>query len=478
MLNPVQATALDGIYAKCCAGSTSCAAWTKAKEKGYDPCHWGLARCTKANETKLLNLQALNLDCELGSSDVDAFGSSLRRLFVGWNTALRLADENATIGLLKTLPHLTEIDVTGVDLQKRTVDGLCDVSVTADLVRIGLSSANVSGALPQCVVNKPELEVLALQHNYLTGTLPQLPSSSKLRVLYLHEQKSADSINGTLPQSYVNSTTLEHLYLTDLKLSGEVSDEFSPSGVWRNIFLDKNDFNGTIPITLGEMQYLAGLDLSFNGFSGPVPAGIYDHPNRTLVYLASNKLTRLSVSSSYDPPGASLERLDASKNLVNESGVAKIFTRMPNLQRLDLNDNKLHGVILDDSTTPVWTLRKLDVSKNYLEGDIPGASYWGNIFQPSAPTGRVFDVSQNLYTKAPSWFDAFSRDSGLTLKTGSSLYDPSSDADTALSSANASRRASKFMVALLVIALITIIGLGASLGVYIWRQRRIHSFVK
>jgi hypothetical protein len=261
------------------------------------------------------------------------------------------------------------------------------------------------------------------------------------------------------------------LWLTDLKLSGAVPDVFSPTGVWREIHLNKNAFNGTIPASLGSQRYLPVLDLSFNAFSGAVPGGIYDHPNRTLVYIESNKLTQVSVSSIYSPPGASLGLLDASKNLVNETGVSTIFTRMPKLQYLYLNDNQLHGVILDNSTTPVWALRQLDVSANYLEGDIPGASYWGNIFTSSAPAGRQFDISQNLYTRVPSWFGAYTGDSGLTITLGSGLYDPSSDAD-ALASANAKPTVSKFMLALLLIALFAMSGLGMYLGIYIWRQRR------
>ena len=472
LLNPTQTAALDGIFTKCCSSTTSCAVWKIARRDGYDPCHWGLAGCTKANETKWLNLQQLDLDCELGSSDFAAFGSSLRRLFVGKNTALKLTDENATIGLLTALPNLIEIDVTGIDLQGRTVDGLCHALVSANLTRIGLSTANVSGALPQCVVDKPQLMDLSMPYNYLTGTLPPLPSSSNLRALYLHEQKSTDSISGVLPPSYVNSTTLEHLYLTDLKLSGTVPDVFLPTGVWREIYLNKNGFNGTIPASLGLQQYLPVLDLSFNAFSGAVPVGIYDHPNRTHVWLKSNKLTRVRVSSIHSPPGASLRLLDASRNLVNETGVSTIFTQMSKLQYLYLNDNKLHGVILDNSTTPVWALRQLDVSENYLEGDIPGASYWGDIFTSSASAGRQFDISQNLYTRVPSWFGAYTGDSGLTITLGSGLYDPSSDADAALASANAKRAVSKFMLALLLITLFAMSGLGMYLAIYIWRQRR------
>jgi hypothetical protein len=178
------------------------------------------------------------------------------------------------------------------------------------------------------------------------------------------------------------------------------------------------------------------------------------------------------VSSIHSPPGASLIRLDASKNVVNETGVSTIFTRMPKLQYLYLNDNELHGVILDDSTTPVWALRQLDVSTNYLEGEIPGASYWGKIFTSSAPAGRKFDISQNLYTRAPSWFGAYTGDSGLTITLGSGLYDPSSDADAALASANAKPTVSKFMLALLLITLFAMSGLGLYLGIYILVQRR------
>ena len=472
LLNPAQTAALEGIFTKCCSSTTSCPVWKTARRYGYDPCHWGLAGCTKANETKWLNLQGLYLDCELGSSDVSAFGSSLRRLYVGQNTALKLADEDATIGLLKVLPNLVEIDVTGIDLQGRTVDGLCHASVSANLTRIGLNTANVSGALSQCVVDKPQLMDLAMQYNYLTGTLPSLPSSSNLRTLYLHEQRSADSISGVLPPSYVSSTTLEHLWLTNLKLSGALPDVFSPTGVWREIYLNKNAFNGTIPASLGSQRYLPVLDLSFNAFSGAVPGGIYDHPNRTHVGIKSNKLTQVSVSSIHSPPGASLIRLDASKNVVNETGVSTIFTRMPKLQYLYLNDNELHGVILDDSTTPVWALRQLDVSTNYLEGEIPGASYWGKIFTSSAPAGRKFDISQNLYTRAPSWFGAYTGDSGLTITLGSGLYDPSSDPDAALASANAKPTVSKFMLALLLITLFAMSGLGLYLGIYILVQRR------
>ena len=302
-LSAAQTTALNSIFDKCCDATRSCTFWKAQRRLSIDPCHSRFARCDADNETTMLNLSAQNMACELDASDVAPFGPSLRRLWLNSNgDSFTLANNGSSIGILSALPTLESLDVSFVDLDGVDASALC---AHVNLISIEAISSNVTGNFPSCLLNKQNLQVVHMAGNYMTGTLPALTSTT-LRTLDVRLQKSAESIAGSIPPSYVSaSSKLEHLMLTGLKLSGSIP-AFDSNTRLRWVYLSHNDLTGSIPSSLGAASYATHVAIDHNALSGDVPPGVYDNPNRTQVLLNSNALTKLSVVSTHASPGASL----------------------------------------------------------------------------------------------------------------------------------------------------------------------------
>ena len=467
-LNAAQATALDGIFDKCCTATTSCGSWKTNRANSIDPCHSGFARCDVNNATTMLDLSAQNMACALDASDVAAFGSSLRRLWLRSNgDSFTLATNETSIDILNALPTLESLDVSFVDLGGVDASALC---AHFNLKSIEAISSNVTGVFPSCLVNKQNLQVVYLPGNNMMGTLPAL-NSTTLRTLDVRLQQSTESIAGTIPPSYVSaSSKLEHLMLTGLKLSGSIPP-FAATSRLRWVYLSHNNLTGPIPLSLGDVANATHVALNHNALSGEVPAGVYDNPNRNEVLLNSNALTKLSVVSAHVTPGASLVTLNASDNVIRDEGIPLVLTSMPKLENLYLRDNEFYGQILDNSTSPAWALYEFDASGNFFTGDIPGASHWGNIFQNSANRARSFDVSQNNYTASPAWLNEYVDAAGLTVRqTVGGVNDPIANESPTITSSKGG--ISKFMLAVVLLGVSGLTVTGVVLGVVSHRKKK------
>ncbi|BBN08361.1 hypothetical protein MPTK1_4g10940 [Marchantia polymorpha subsp. ruderalis] len=98
-----------------------------------------------------------------------------------------------------------------------------------------LSRMNLTGFIPSSVLDLPELTDLWLDHNQLEGSIPDLSSLRKLRILHLED----------------------------------------------------NELDGSLPVTLGKLNYLGEIILDNNHFSGQVPLSLFTKSNLK-ISLAGN----------------------------------------------------------------------------------------------------------------------------------------------------------------------------------------------
>lgn len=120
------------------------------------------------------------------------------------------------------------------------------VDSNGSVIDIKLYNNNLSGYIPDIFDNLPNLKMLHLSKNELTGELPQ----------------SLYSVN------------LSSLYLADNRLQGEVSELV---GNWQNlsvIEISKNNFSGVIPKAFGTLPRLTYCGLMMNRFSGELSSEI------------------------------------------------------------------------------------------------------------------------------------------------------------------------------------------------------------
>lgn len=122
---------------------------------------------------------------------------------------------------------------------------------------------------------------------------------------------SNGSLEGTLPDSLGDLTTLLHLTLSN------------------------NKFEGSIPYQVVSMPKLKTLDLSFNKLSWMIPFPM----GRSLetVHLGHNQLTG-DVPSSFSSDFRNVKIFDLKYNLLN--GALPSPTDLPDIQTMDFSNNK------------------------------------------------------------------------------------------------------------------------------------------
>ncbi|XP_054817684.1 receptor-like protein 33 [Prosopis cineraria] len=277
---------------------------------------------------------------------------------------------------------------------------------------LNLSHNNLSGPIPQCLVALPNLSVLDLQMNNFSGTLPNnfsksnvlqtlhfnsnrfkgsLPMSLELQVLVLRDNRfygaipssntknpfpklrifdiSNNHFNGSLPTTYIkelkgmmkiDSIEVGAQYMGNKNYSiykdsvvitwkGYTIELERILTIFTTIDLSSNKFDGEIPIAIGELHALIGLNLSHNRITGSIP---------------------------------------------------KSMGNLTSLEWLDLSCNKIVGEIPQELTNLNF-LAVLNLSQNQLEGNIPRGkqfdtfqsdSYEGNVGLCGVPLSKTCNI--------------------------------------------------------------------------------------
>ncbi|KAL4186254.1 hypothetical protein AMTRI_Chr09g13270 [Amborella trichopoda] len=173
---------------------------------------------------------------------------------------------------------------------------------------LALPNCGLYGSIPPWLSSLRELQILDLSWNHLCGTIPHwIGALSHLFYLDL----SNNSLGGEIPQSLSHlpslisgpmSTTepnpiglplyyrrnpkaneLQYirvasfppsLYLSNNKLTGQLSPEIANLIRLHVLDLSRNNFSGTIPDGISNMRNLEQLDLSQNNLSGSIPPSL------------------------------------------------------------------------------------------------------------------------------------------------------------------------------------------------------------
>ncbi|XP_031283002.1 brassinosteroid LRR receptor kinase-like [Pistacia vera] len=262
------------------------------------------------------------------------------------------------------------------------------------LVKIDLSSNNLSGTVPNSFSSCSSLAFLDISYNKFSGELPvdTFLQMSSLKELVL----SFNDFTGVLPHSLSELTNLETLDLSSNNFSAcftpfelqfvrafddqlresrksdhssncaaaeeqlresreKISDQIR-SGAANDPSLDfphsdlnlwLNNLHGEIPQELGNIQTLQTLILDFNQLSGPVPSSLSNCTNLTWISLSNNQLS---------------------------GEIPRWLGKLSNLAIPKLNNNSFYGSIppeLGDCRNLIW----LDLNPNNLNGSIPPALF-------------------------------------------------------------------------------------------------------
>ena len=160
----------------------------------------------------------------------------------------------------------------------------------SNLSSLHLSSCNLHARFPENIFQVTTLQTLDISENeLLNGLLPVLPENSSLQTLLL----SHTNFSGPLPHS-----------ISNLKLS--------------MLKLDRCNFSGPLPNSLAKLTELVDLDLSVNGFVGPIPS-----------FTLLKKLVNLNLAY----------------NFLTGSILSTDWEALQNLRNIELNNNSFSGCI-------------------------------------------------------------------------------------------------------------------------------------
>ncbi|XP_076891366.1 receptor-like protein EIX2 [Bidens hawaiensis] len=231
-----------------------------------------------------------------------------------------------------------------------------------DLTRINIANANISDTIPDWFwTSFPSVVNLNISNNIIQGKLGDVISFAPLAVLDL----SNNVLHGTLPGNF---STMHFLDLSNNNLSGSLEQflcfgiqEPQPlqflllannnmSGVisdcWMNyksliiLNLEKNQFSGIIPPSLGNISLLL-LDLDDNRLSGNLPLWLLNSTSLVAIKLARNELMR-KIPPSIGGNNTSMRVLSLRSNHF-EGKIPEEICHLRSLQILDLSHNDLSG---------------------------------------------------------------------------------------------------------------------------------------
>ncbi|PKI37186.1 hypothetical protein CRG98_042417 [Punica granatum] len=370
-----------------------------------------------------LYLGGINLN---GTVDFDMFArlKNLESFYLWWNLNVMLPNNGNC-----SFPRLKGLSLLGVNLTKFPYF----LRSSPELEVLVLSGNKISGPIPEWVgrVLSSTLTCLLLSSNNFTGEIPSsMCQLSSLRDLYLLD----DRLNGTIPRCLgnlsnlsANCTSLEALHISDngihdtfphwllnatpalesLDLRSNmfhgVINEITLPPQLESLYLSNNQFSGQLPIVFFRNSNIELVDLANNNFDGPLPI---PPPNVWFYSVANNKF-------SGDIPhqlcnATLLEVVNLSNNSLTGS-IPHCFIKL-SASVLVFRANKLVGKIPEIFLSGN-NLRTIRLSQNRLEGTLSRSL-------ANCKNLEVLDLSENeLEGSFPYWLDTLSNLQVLDLRS-------------------------------------------------------------
>ncbi|KAL6284190.1 hypothetical protein ACE6H2_015119 [Prunus campanulata] len=270
---------------------------------------------------------------------------------------------------------------------------LAFVGNLTQIMQLDLSYNNFGGKIPwSFFLNLNTLTYLDLSGNNYVGQFPEVDSNSTgIASLYDFSKKqlagpiprhltdlylNRNQLNGTIPSWLGSLPSLEYLSLGNNQLSGNIIDFQSRSLL--GLRLRANKLDGLIPRSIYELMNLTSLDLSSNNLGGNLEFETFSKLQRLgTLNLSFNHLS-LSFNHLSNNTWPQLWLLDLSSCNISEFPYFPRFA--PNLESLHLSHNLIQADI------PKWLLdlgkdsfMRLDLSHNSLTGTV-GQLQWKNIW--------------------------------------------------------------------------------------------------
>ncbi|KAG6409397.1 hypothetical protein SASPL_127436 [Salvia splendens] len=306
--------------------------------------------------------------------------------------------ENSTYSDKSTSPHChwagilcsPEGLVVRLDLSSMNLSGIISdhIQDLGSLVELNLSNNSFSSELPMALGNLTSLKSIDLSQNSFVGRFPSgLGAFRGLQMV----NASSNNFEGRIPDDLGNASSLESLDFRGSFFEGSIPSSFKNLKRMRFLGLSGNNLTGRIPVELGQMESLETMIIGYNEFEGGIPKEFGDLRNLEYLDLAVGilggeipkelgKLKRLTTVYLYQNrfegkiPSEigglnSLVFLDLSDNKFSGE-IPYEVAGLENLKLLNLMCNNLSGLI-HPKIGELRNLEVLELWRNSLEGSLP-----------------------------------------------------------------------------------------------------------
>ncbi|KAF5176315.1 Receptor-like protein kinase, partial [Thalictrum thalictroides] len=271
------------------------------------------------------------------------------------------------------ITYLTGIDLSANPFNSPIPQWLFNLS---SLQYMHLYSANLQGPIPDSFSNMTSLEDLDLSYNYnITGFIPpSFGKLCKLKTLDLAQNQIGGDIIGLFDHlsSGCTANTLRELFVDRNQLTGGLPISLGNLEKLIDLSVADNQLNGTIPESLGNLRHLESLDLSGNYWEG-VLSEIH-FANLTSLYsmrliLPSPMLLVWKVGTDWIPP------FSLTYFLVANCQLGPLFPSwlqtQKNLSIVFLRNAGITDTLSDWFLNLSLRLLVVDLSNNEIKGRIP-----------------------------------------------------------------------------------------------------------
>jgi hypothetical protein len=164
---------------------------------------------------------------------------------------------------------------------------------------LDLSECHLTGELPIWLSYLKKLENLALSTNRITSSIPSwLSTLTRLFILDLSDNLISSEFPKELcalpalvsTKALVNDSYLDlPIFKRPSGISSKQQYNFI-SNMRPAILVGRNNLTSNIPIEIGHLKMLHGLDLSHNNFSSNIPDQVSKLTNMEILYLSTNRV--------------------------------------------------------------------------------------------------------------------------------------------------------------------------------------------
>ncbi|XP_059663922.1 receptor-like protein 7 [Cornus florida] len=296
--------------------------------------------------------------------------TKLNSLDLSRNSKLKLLKPGLT-SLVQNVMNLKELYLNEVNISCTVSHILANFS---SLTSLHFESCQLQGEFPADIFKLPNLQFLSVHYNPdLNGYLPEFSRRSLLKELIL----ARTNFFGELPNSIGYLESLNHLDISYRNFSGSMLSSISNLSQLLHLKLSGNNFSaGSMPPWIGNITQLERLYMSSTQLTGQIPSWLMNLTQLTLLDLSYNMLhgpIPESISTYFLKTQDELQQLNLSNNRIQGPLPTWIWNMSTQtLSTLDLSQNFITGFHQPPPLALPWgTLRILDLSLNKLQGSLP-----------------------------------------------------------------------------------------------------------